>query len=155
MRRGPAGAFVVLLALAAGCASTIDVQRFAGQTPTDEELIARVLDDVHRGMENRRIYKVMAHVSREYLDSEGRDYEAIRSRIKSIFAAYRAIGITRARPLILAQGRRAQVVETFGAIAEPFAAQTNGSVQLHGKVTVTLEKVGDRWLVVSWGELRH
>ncbi len=159
MRNGSMKQLAAVLALAAiaagGCASSVpvDIPGLTGPRVTDEEQIAAIMDDVNRGMESRRIYKVLAHVSRSYLDSEGRDYKGLESYLNDIFRRYREIRIDRVRARIAVDGARARVVETFSTFAEPAPGSSAGPLTLQGQVTVYLEKAGDRWLIVEWGHL--
>lgn len=121
---------------------------------SDEEQLTRLLNDVHEGMEKRRIYKVLAHVSTSYQDAEGRDYEAIQEYLSALFKNYRAIRITRGRPIITVQGNQASAVETFGTQAEPFAKSAYRPVNLQGRVTVSLERVGQTWKITEWSTLQ-
>lgn len=127
----------------------------AGIAPaqSDEEQIARVLDDVHQGMEAQQIFKVLAHVSRNYRDAEGRDYKAIEAYLNHIFKKYRTIRITRVVPRILVQGSQARAVETFGTVAEPQNPAAEPPVNVQGQVTVSLEKSSGQWLITEWSSL--
>lgn len=144
------------VALATGCKTELPVQvRIpAMEKMTDEEKIAFVLDDVCQGMESRRIYKVLAHVSSSYLDQEGRDYEAIQEYLSYIVRSYVGIKITRTRPKILVLGDHARAVETFGTIAKPRDPRKDPPINLQGQVSVYLERAGDTWQIVEWGPLR-
>lgn len=148
-------AFTVLVsALAAGCARTVrEIPLLSGSRVNDAAAIAAVLDDVHRGMESQRIYTVLAHVSRNYYDSEGRDYAAMEVYLNEIFRRYRIIRINRERPRILVENDRARALETFATIAEPTPGPEGRPFTVRGQVTVYLEKVGDRWLITEWGHL--
>lgn len=125
-----------------------------GSRLSDEEQIARVLDDVHRGMESRRIYKVLAHVSKNYYDEEGRDYAAIQAYLNRLFSEYRDIRITRARPQVFVQGNRARALETFGTNAAGAGPGADRMLSLQGQVTVYFEKIGGTWQIVQWGTIR-
>ncbi|MBI2432519.1 MAG: hypothetical protein HYV26_06580 [Candidatus Hydrogenedentes bacterium] len=142
------------LALAA-CQSDLGVELPALSLPraTDEEQIALVLNDVQTGMQTKRIFKVLAHVSRSYRDGEGRDYDGIRNYLSEIFRAYRTIKITRTNPRIVVEGDRARAIETFGTIAEPMETSTLPPINLQGQVSVYLERAKDTWLIVEWGPL--
>lgn len=147
------------LVLLAGCANTFGIRvpgleqlgQASGLTPSDEEKIVAVLDDVQRGMQNRQIYKVLANVSHNYYDSEGRDYSALEADLTEFFKKYREIRITRVTPKIQVQGDFARVIETFGTTAEPYDPTIEPPISLQGQVAVTLEKVGGRWQIVEWG----
>lgn len=161
MRKVLLCAMSVVLALSAGCASSRldelpgikELTRLSGLRASDEERIAAVLNDVHRGMEARRIYKVLAHVSRNYHDAEGRDYEAMEAYLKEAFKNYREIRITRVVPRIVVKGNRARAIETFGTVAEPADPASDPPINLQGQVSVSLEKADGRWQIVEWGRM--
>jgi hypothetical protein len=146
---------VLVMVAVSGCRGTapVEIPGITGPKLTDEEQILSVLDDVHRGMESRRIFKVLAHVSRSYRDAEGRDYEAIQLYLNTLFKRYRELNITRVRPKIVVQGTRARATETFGTIAVPFDPDDR-EIDLHGQVDVYLEKIGDTWQITEWGSIR-
>lgn len=150
---------VPLLLMAAlnprGCLNKIPVE-IPGVTalgPSDEEQIVNVLDDVHRGMQSRRIFKVLAHVSRTYRDDSGRDYAGLEQYLNELFRAYKEIQITRVRPKVIVQGERARAVETFGTRAEPFNRNENRPIDLHGQMNIYLEKIDNKWMIVEWGRV--
>lgn len=120
---------------------------------SDEEKIALVLDDVQRGMKGRRIYQVLAHVSRNYKDRDGRDYDALRTDLNTLLRNYRAINITRTPPRIQVEGNRARVVDTFGAIADSASPIEYPPVNLQGQVVIMMERFGDTWQIVEWGQI--
>ncbi len=120
---------------------------------SDEEAITRVLDDVHRGMETERIYRVLAHVSRTYRDAEGRDYGAMELYLNDLFRRYRDIRIDRGRPRIVVQGDKARVIEAFGGTADPLPGSTDLPLNIQGQVSVYMEKIGGAWQIVEWGNL--
>jgi len=144
---------IALAALATGCGESLPQIPGLGGRASDEEQIATVLNDVQRGMEARKIYKVLAHVSRNYLDEEGRDYEAIREYLSGIVKAYREIRITRTSPKILVQGDRARAIESFGTVAEPADQDETPAINLQGQVAVYLERVDGAWQIVEWGPI--
>jgi hypothetical protein len=154
-------ACLVLVALMAtvGCATdsvrlpTMGIPGFPGAQPSDEEQIALILDEVQQGMESRRIYRVLSHVSRGYQDDEGRNYEGLSAHLNDLFERYRNIRIRRARPIVQVQGNRAQAVETFGTSADPVDANRDLAIRLQGQVTVYFEKIGDRWFIREWGRM--
>lgn len=119
----------------------------------DDEQIAIVMDDVYRGMQARRIYQVLAHVSRTYRDAEGRDYAQMQGYLNEVFARYRTIRITRVPPKIVISGDQAKVVESFTTVAEPADAKADAIVNLQGQVTAYLEREGGRWVIVEWSNL--
>ena len=124
-----------------------------GVNASDEEQIAQVIEEVQQGMEARQIFKVLAHVSRNYHDSEGRDYAAIEAYLNYVFKKYRTIRVTRVVPRILVQGVQARAVETFGTVAEPQDLSSDPPINMQGQVTVSLEKAGGQWQIVEWGSL--
>lgn len=138
-----------------GCQTGLpaSIGSITGSKLSDEEKIALVLDDVQRGMEGRRIYQVLAHVSRNYKDRDGRDYELLREDLNVLLRNYRAIRITRTPPRIKVQGDRARVVDTFGAIAESASPVEYPPVNLQGQVIIMMERFGDTWQIVEWGPL--
>jgi hypothetical protein len=140
--------------IAAGCAKDlpIDIPGLKLAKPSDTEQIRSVIDDAYRAMEGRRINKVMANVSKKYYDEEGRDYEALREHLETVFRHYREIIITRAEPKIAVEGDRAKALETFGTIAKPFS-QSDLPINLQGQVYVYLEKIEGSWQIVQWGSL--
>ncbi|NIA14168.1 MAG: hypothetical protein GWP08_08805 [Nitrospiraceae bacterium] len=161
MRRLALVLLVAVAVLAAGgCAKKLgdvpglrELGRISGLTPTDEEVVAAVLQDVQRGMESQKIFKVLSHVSQNYQDEEGRDYAAVEAGLRSIFKKYREIKITRATPRIAIDGDRARAVETFGAVAEPQNRVTEPPVNIQGQTTVELVRIDGQWLIVKWGKI--
>ncbi len=129
----------------------VDLSGITGVKLSDEEKIALVLEDVQRGMENKRVYQVLAHVSRNYKDAEGRDYAALRADLNALMRDYRDVRITRTPPRIRVQGHRARVVDAFGTIAESVDPVENPSVNLQGQVIIIMERFGDTWQIVEWG----
>jgi len=121
--------------------------------PSDEQKVARVLADVAQGMENKRVYQVLSHVSQRYHDRDGRDYEALRNYVSDILDNYRTIRVTRTPSRIQVQGDRARVVDTFGTLAEPNDAKQYPIVDLQGRVVVLMERTGDTWQILEWGPL--
>lgn len=153
------GLWLPLLLVAAvsprGCLNKIpvDIPGVTTQGPSDEEQINNVLDDVHRGMQARRVYKVLAHVSKTYLDDDGRDYAAIERYLTELFRGYKVIEITRVRPKVIVQGDSARAMETFGTRAEPFNAGENRPIELRGRMNIYLEKINGKWMIVEWGRM--
>lgn len=126
----------------------------SGLKLTDEEQIATVMDDVALGMQSRRIFKVLAHVSRAYHDAEGRDYAKLEEYLNEIFRKYRTVRITRVVPRItVEQGVRARAVETFGTVAEPLDPKLEPPINLQGQIVVNLVKVDGEWRIVEWGSI--
>jgi len=156
MRRAICAIGVLALFAQEGCQKTlasINLPGLGSARVSDEEQIAAVLNDAQDGLQSRRVFKVLAHVSENYLDQDGRNYEGIRDYVQSIMKAYRSVRITRTRPRILVHGDRARAVEAFGTIAEPL--DINGApLNLQGHVSVYLERTGGAWKIVEWGRLQ-
>ncbi len=121
---------------------------------SDEDQIATMLNDVRDGLQTRRIYKVLAHVSRNYTDPQGRDYDALQRFLVDIFKNYREIRITRVPPRVIVQDGRARVIETFGTRAEPIKPQVNPPINLQGQVNIYLEKVDGEWMITEWSRVQ-
>jgi hypothetical protein len=145
--------FVSVVTLTSGCQTGLPVTigDITGSKLSDEEKIALVLDDVQRGMEGRRIYQVLAHVSRNYKDREGRNYDRLREDLNILLRNYRAIKITRTPPRIQVQGDRAKVIDAFGANAESTSPIEYPPVNLQGQIVVMMQRFGDTWQIVEWG----
>lgn len=123
-----------------------------GRKVSDEAQISDILEKVHRGMETRKVYQVMAHVSQDYMDLEGRDYEGIRAYLNQIVKDYRAIVINRTPPTILVEGDRARAIEAFGTQADPDNSRIP-PINLQGQVSVYLQREADGWKIVEWGSI--
>ena len=141
----------VLLAGCAGGGLDIDIPGLSGQA-SDETQIAKLLENVHLGMETRKVSKIMRHVSANYRDEEGRDVEGIRDYLDRIMNNYREIKIDRSAPRILVEGDRARVIESFGTSGDPGNFQTP-PVTLQGQVAVYLERTDGGWKIVEWGAI--
>ncbi len=141
--------------LGLGCQTRLplDMGRVTGTRLSDEDKITLVLEDVQRGMQRRRIYQVLAHVSRNYEDREGRDYQQLSEDLNTIFRHYRAINITRTPPDIRVRGDRARVIDTFGTIAESVLPLEYPPTNLQGQVVIMLDRFGDTWQIVEWGPI--
>lgn len=150
-----AGLCLVSAIVLGACQSRItsEIGRATGITMSDEERIALVLEDVQRGMESRRLYQVLAHVSRNYRDRAGRDYAALSEDLSTLLRNYRNIRITRPTPTIQVQGDRARVVDTFGTSAEAAGGRENPPVNLQGQVVILLERYEDTWQILEWGPI--
>ncbi len=133
----------------------MDVSALGETRLSDEEQIADILDDVQKGMESKRVYKVLAHVSRRYHDAEGRDYQDIKEYVTRILKSYREIRITRTPPRILIDGNKARAIDTFATIAEPFDPMGSVPINLQGEVSIYLEKKDGDWQIVEWGRLHY
>lgn len=152
-RMASIGLFTACILCACQSRITSDIGRMTGLTMSDEEKIALVLEDVQRGMQNRRVYQVLAHVSHQYRDRSGRDYTALSKDLSTLLHNYRNIRITRATPAIQVQGDRAKVVDTFGTNAEAADARENPPVSLQGQVVILMERYQDTWQILEWGPI--
>ncbi len=121
--------------------------------PTDEEQIIAVLEDVHRGMQSRRVFKVLAHVSRTYRDDSGRDYDTLEQYLTELFRNYKEIEVTRVRPKVLVQGNSARAIETFGSRAVPFNDGEHRPLEVHGQMNIYLQRFDNEWKIVEWGRV--
>lgn len=123
-------AIVALVAAFSGCTSgnlggitllsqTEDAQRRA---------IAKVLNDLHDGVDGQKIFKIMANVSPAYKDEAGRGRAEVQQTLKDFFAQHRRIRVTRTNPRLQMEGEQAVALESIGLIAEPLRveqAETN------------------------------
>lgn len=130
---------------------TLEIPGLGGKM-TEEEKIARILDDVHKAMQTRKVKRVMAHVSPAYLDQEGRDYEGIRAYLNNIMNNYRGIMIERSAPTVIVDGDRARAVEAFGTRATATSDQL-APMNLQGQVSVYLQREEGQWKIVEWGPI--
>ena len=130
-----------------------EIPGITGSKVSEEGQVRAVLDDVQRGMQARKIYKVLSHVSRLYTDAEGRDYNALQNYLSDFFKSYKEVQITRVQPQVFVEGNRARVVETFGTRAEPFKPDVHPPIVLQGQMSVYLEKTGNEWQIVEWGRM--
>lgn len=146
--------FTLLPGLGCQTGLPIDIGGITGSKMSDEEKIALVLDDVQKGMEGHRIYRVLSHVARSYKDRDGRDYEMLRKDLNVLLRNYRAINITRTPPRVQVSGDRARVVDTFGAVADSASPIKYPPVNLQGQVIIMMERFGDTWQIVEWGMVR-
>ncbi len=156
MRRVVLVAVIFASCFGGGCQKTlggISIPGLGAARPSDEEQIAMVLNDVQAGLQSRKVFKVLANVSENYRDQDGRNYEGIRSYVQTMMKNYRAVRVTRARPRIVVNGDRARAIEAFGTIAEPFDAG-GVPINLQGHVSVYLERTGGVWKIVEWGRLQ-
>jgi hypothetical protein len=144
---------LLLPVLAAACQAgrdALDLAGLGGEQLTDEEQIHLVLDEIQRGLESKRIYRVLSHISRNYEDDEGRDYRALQRELNQKFKQYRDIEITRPRPRLIVQGDRARAVETYGIRAKTTNPIESELLLYEGKATVYLVRVNGAWKVSSW-----
>ncbi len=149
-RAMPLVATLGILLSACGGDLPVEIPGLSGDRMTDEEQIIAVLDDFKRGLETRKIYKVLAHISRNYTDNDGRDYNGVQVLLGDFLKNYRRIKVTRVRPRITVQDTRARSVETFGLRAQPLNPDANSFVDINGQVNVYLEKVDGAWKIAEW-----
>ena len=147
---------LVVVVATAGCQGELPVAvpSVTSGRLSDEDQIATMLEDVHQGLQTRHIFKVLAHISRNYTDPEGRDYDALQQYLNESFRNDRQIRITRATPRIIVQGDRARVIETFGTRAEPFKPESNPHINLQGQVNIYLEKTDEGWMITEWSRVQ-
>lgn len=139
--------------LLVGCGSNtpIDLSVIPGLSrPADEVQIARVLDDVHRAMEQKQVKRVLRHVAPAYADDEGRTYQQIEAELSELFRIYRSIRIQRAEPRITVEGDSARALETFGTSADPANLSEHPPINIQGPVVVYLERIDGVWLITRW-----
>ncbi|GMV99696.1 MAG: hypothetical protein AMXMBFR84_08350 [Candidatus Hydrogenedentota bacterium] len=151
---------LLLIPLAVQCNSRlpvevpgVDIPGITAPRASDEEQIVALLDEIHQGMESRRIFRVLAHVSRTYSDGEGRTYGDMQNYLNDLFKRYKVIRITRVRPIVEVHDTQARAVETFGTLAEPFNVADDPPINLQGRVDVYLEKISGKWQIVEWGRV--
>lgn len=106
--------------------------------------IARVLEDLHDGVDGKKIFKVMAHVSPVYLDQEGRNKAGVQQAVKDFFSQYRRIRVTRTNPRLQFDGDEAVATESIGLIAEPFEME-QAELNWYGEVKIWLRRSGGSW----------
>ncbi|MBX7255492.1 MAG: hypothetical protein K1Y02_03935 [Candidatus Hydrogenedentes bacterium] len=152
-------ALILLAAAFVRCNSPIteempSIPGITSQKVSDEDQIAAVLTDIHQGIQSRRIFKVLAHISRSYSDPEGMDYTALQNYLNEFFKNYKEVRVTRVPPRVFVQGTRARVVETFGTRAEPFNAEKNPPLNIQGQVNIYLEKVNGEWQITEWSRVQ-
>ncbi len=153
------GVFLPVLLITTLCTGSclsnlpVDIPGVTTPGPTDEQQIVSLLEDVHRGMQSRRVFKVLAHVSRTYRDDSGRDYDMLEQYLTELFRNYKLIEVTRVRPKVLVQGDRARAIETFGSRAVPFNDAEHRPIEVHGQMNIYLQRFGNEWKIVEWGRV--
>ncbi len=118
----------------------------------EDRAVRDVLDDVERAMEQQDVYKVLAHVSASYHDKLGRDYTDLRRFLQRTFDAYGSIEIARSGTEVTIDEDRAAVTETFVTFARGKPGTVVEPLTVRGRISVFLEKIAGRWLIVEWGE---
>jgi len=151
---------VALSILSVGCATERTIPSSAVPSSAapksavnpEEEAIRRVLDDVELAMEERDVYKVLTHVSASYHDKLERDYTDLRRFLRRVFESYGSIEIARSGTKVTIDEDRAAVTETFATFARGMSGASAEPLTLRGRMSVFLEKIAGRWLIVEWGE---
>ena len=118
----------------------------------EEGAIRRVLDDVESAMEERDMYKVLTHVSASYHDRLERDYTDLRRFLRRVFENYETIEVARSGTKVTIDEDRASVTETFVTFARGGSGTSVDTLTLRGRMSVFLERIAGRWLIVEWGE---
>lgn len=144
-----------LVPVMGGCPKSlgIDIPLLTPKT-SDESQILELMNNVHRDMQARRTNRLMTYLSEDYLDSQGRDYAAMREYLVAFFGRYRSIEITRVPPKLKIDGDTAVATETFGTQARPFDPNENPVINLHGQMDVYLHREDGVWRIVEWGQVR-
>lgn len=120
---------------------------------TDEEQITQILSDVQQGMQTKRMYRVVAHLSRNYRDDQGRDYDTMRRYLDDLFEDYRTVIVRRVRPRVVVQGDEAVAVDTFATIAEPMDPTKTPPIDVQGEVSAFFRRENGEWKIVKWSPL--
>jgi len=143
---------MALVAVAAGCAGgpALNVPGVGELRGNDEQKIGVMLASLHRNVENRRVFGVLAHVSRGYNDRENRHYEQVEELVRNFLREYRSIRITRTPPQVRIEGNRAKVLQPFGLTAEPADIITTSPVNLQGTAVFYLEKMNNEWRIIEY-----
>lgn len=142
--------WVPIALLLAGCAGGDAAQiALTGRTmDTSRNQISVLLDTLHTGIEQERIFQVLGGISGNYRDSTGRTQGTIREDLKKAFEQYRKIRITRTNPRLEVDGASAIALESLGVIAETGDAEQAG-LNWFGEVKVWLEiSEAGRWQIV-------
>ena len=153
MKRGISVVALVCVTVLAGCATNINLPVLGGKQ-SEEGRVAAVLNDVHHAMQTHKAKRVISHISKNYTDADGRDYDAICDYVSHILSSYRDIEITRVEPPIEIDGDTARALEAFGTLATPDNPDEAPPVNMQGQVLVTLQKEEGTWKIISWGTLR-
>lgn len=135
-----------LALLLAGCATDgMPSLPLPGQSETSQRReIARVLEDLHDGVDGKKIFKVMANISPSYRDEEGRNKAGVQQALKDFFGQYRRIRVTRTNPRLQFEGAEAVATESIGLIAEPFQVE-QAELNWYGEVKIWLRRSGGSW----------
>jgi len=142
------------------CTTPRPVRPLAGPEPVatesavdvEDRAVREVLDEVERAMEQRDVYKVLVHVSASYHDKVGRDYTDLGRFLRRTFGAYGSIEIARSGTEVTIDEDRAAVTETYVTFARGKPGTGVEPLTVRGRISVFLEKIAGRWLIVEWGE---
>lgn len=144
---------VLFVVAVSGCQTRIPIPGLGGKAP-DEERIAKALDDVQRAVETGKVDRAMSHISRNYQDAEGRNFDTLREYLLAIRQSYRNVRITRSVPRVTVEGDRARVLEAFGTLADSENPSAVPAVNLQGQVIVYFAREEGEWKIVEWGLLQ-
>jgi hypothetical protein len=142
------------------CTTPRPVPSLAGPEPVsagpavdvEDRAVRDVLDEVERAMEQQDVYKVLAHVSASYHDKLGRDYTDLGRFLRRTFGAYGSIEIARSGTEVTIDEDRAAVTETYVTFARGKPGTAVEPLTVRGRISVFLEKIAGRWLIVEWGD---
>lgn len=133
-----------------GCASQLgqSIPILPGNAPeVQRQEIARVLDEVHQGLEKKKIFAVLGNVSAAYADEAGRNQDRVREELREFFSSWRTVRVTRTNPRLKVEGNEALALEAIGVIAEPL--RVDGSpLNWFGEVRIALRRDADgKWMI--------
>jgi len=143
-------AAMIAVMLAAGCASQLgqSIPLLPGNSPeAQRQAIARVLDEVHQGIEKKKIFAVLGNVSAAYADEAGRNQDRVREELKAFFSSWRTVRVTRTNPRLKVEGNEAMALEAIGVIAEPL--KVDGSpLNWFGELRISLQRDAEgKWMI--------
>lgn len=141
------------LLFSCGTVRKVDIPLLNLRSHSEEEKIISMLDSVEMWLERKNVKKVMEHVSMQYRDDEGRNYESLRLYLQRIVRDYKTIRVTRTLPEVKVQGDTAIVIDTFGTVAEPYDPVQDLPVNIQGKVQITMVKEREEWKILSFSPL--
>lgn len=143
-------AAIALAMLYVGCTTTEGAQivRTGKTVESARTEISVLLDTMHNGIEQKKIYQVLGGISGYYQDVEGRTQADLRDALKNAFAKHRKIRITRTNPRLEVNGATAIALESIGVIAESGNVEDT-DVNWFGELKIWLE-ISDagRWQIV-------
>lgn len=145
--------WVALACLVAGCATSsgTSLPLLSQTADAKRQEIARVLDEVHQGLERKKIFAVLAHLSPRYADEDGRTQADARDTLKEFFSQWRTLRVTRTNPRLRVEARQAVALESIGVIAEPFDVEAS-PWNWFGEVRISLEQDDSgEWVITRVG----